>query len=158
MNPFKAGDRVVRKDGNNFGHAKKCMEVTVSRIEKSMVWFLETGTWLNYTALRFARASGGMKLSDLKDGMIVTYRNGDKRIVEDGKLLEKGSVTSSLTSFGANLLHTNYKSMDIVRVEVPSYTWEREIESYKQKEIEDIRVQMEKLAARLKQVEKKELL
>lgn len=57
--------------------------------------------------------------SDLKDGDIVTYRNGDKRIIAGKKLINsKGVVMHKLNYFTENLKNSEGTiELDIVKVE-----------------------------------------
>lgn len=65
-----------------------------------------------------------MKKSDLKTGMWVEYRYGDKRMValntsEGDVLVGTEHGCSCLRDFGEDLLHKRMKDMDIVAVHQP---------------------------------------
>ena len=64
--------------------------------------------------------------SDLQDGMRVTYRNGDSRIVleeyfihlaEKTKIRTLYTASAALIDFNEDLTHPKYKGLDIMRVE-----------------------------------------
>lgn len=60
--------------------------------------------------------------SDLKDGDIVTYRSGEKRIKIDNRLFdEKGSTTNWLHSYNEDLTrgYKEHRETDIIKVERP---------------------------------------
>lgn len=65
--------------------------------------------------------------ADLKDGMVVTYRNEWERIVYKGELVWGAGKGSKLEYFKDNLLHINEEQMDIVKVMFGGeLLWERE--------------------------------
>lgn len=68
-----------------------------------------------------------MKKKDLKDGMIVVYRDGRKRILDDLSLMrEGGDKGTELTMFNGDLTHELNSDMDIVKVIQPEKVlWER---------------------------------
>lgn len=61
--------------------------------------------------------------SDLKDGDIVTYRNGEKRTVINNKLIdEEGEDANELNYYEKDLIQEDGTSnLDIIKVERPSY-------------------------------------
>lgn len=59
-----------------------------------------------------------MVKSDLKDGMVVEYRNGNRRLVLNGELLGM-SVHNSLIYYDEELKNCDFNYMDIVKV----YNW-----------------------------------
>lgn len=101
-----------------------------------------------------------MKLNDLEDGMVITYRNGDKRVVKGDNLYEGEFNTLSMfrQKFNEDLRYirgtiSGEDQLDIIEVEIPSILWKREEVSKEQQEMIAIREQMEELATRLKQLE-----
>jgi hypothetical protein len=79
--------------------------------------------------------------SDLKDGMVVTYRNEEKRILIGGEFYEKvdsnWNSTSSIGRYYKDLLRDGSRNLDIMKVEyMDKVLWEREEEETpEQKEI-----------------------
>lgn len=83
---FKVGDKVkviAKKHGHGFniGEIVKIEEISdrdykCSSLEKNELWWMEED---EFTKVKFIK-------SDLKDGDIVTYRNGLKKIVSGDKL------------------------------------------------------------------------
>lgn len=58
--------------------------------------------------------------SDLKDGDIVTYRNGEKRTIKGNRLVnEDGITTNILINYDDDLTQKNVKENSIVKVERP---------------------------------------
>lgn len=69
-----------------------------------------------------------MKKSDLKNGMVVTYRNGEKRSVLNGMLipLDNNGLFGMLDHYTDDLLNANgFKSLDIMKVASILVSWER---------------------------------
>lgn len=119
---FKVGDRVkviARKHGHYFdiGEVVKIKEVDskdyiCSSLERNSSWWLRDD---EVTKVKFTK-------SDLKDGDIVTYRDGQKRTVFCNKLInESGLSTQYLTSYNESLKKTELQKSqtDIVKVERP---------------------------------------
>lgn len=119
---FKVGDRVkvmARKHGHCFdiGEVIKIKEVnresyTCSSLERNNIWWLRDD---EVAEVKFTK-------SDLKDGDIVTYRDGQKRTVFYNKLInESGLSTQYLTSYNESLKKTELQKSqtDIVKVERP---------------------------------------
>ena len=149
MFKFKVGDKVKRKDGDFFSNGEKVL--TVSRILLAhdsasgfVVVFEETGTNLHEDALELAEIP--FTKSDLKDGMVVTCRNGQTRISFDGKLYNMINVSCSsslkyfnddltyLKYFNDDLIYPFYKDVDIIKVEyMGEVLWERKEEPKKVK-------------------------
>lgn len=97
-----------------------------------------------------------MKKSELKDGMIVVYRNGTTRIVRNDVLLDDHfRQANKLVSYDDSLLSKYMRCNDIVKVMQPeTVLFDRSaVSTYEQKEIEDIRKEMDKLSVRLKELE-----
>ena len=92
----------------------------------------------------------------MKPGMIVTYRDGRQREVYYNRTLglslrslkDKDHATILSSNYMEDLLHAEFPNMDIVEV-----TWKRVGKTPKELEIEAVRVEMEKLAKRLKDLE-----
>lgn len=119
---FKVGDRVkvmARKHGHCFdiGEVIKIKEVNregymCSSLERNNIWWLRDD---EVAEVKFTK-------SDLKDGDIVTYRDGQKRTVFCNKLInESGLSTQYLTSYNESLKKTELQKSqtDIVKVERP---------------------------------------
>lgn len=119
---FKVGDRVkvmARKHGHCFdiGEVIKIKEVyregyTCSSLERNNIWWLRDD---EVAEVKFTK-------SDLKDGDIVTYRDGQERTVFCNKLInESGLSTQYLTSYDESLKKTELQKSqtDIVKVERP---------------------------------------
>lgn len=69
-----------------------------------------------------------MKKSDLKNGMVVTYRNGEKRSVLNGMLIpiDNNGLFGMLDHYTDDLLNANgFKSLDIMKVASILVLWER---------------------------------
>lgn len=65
--------------------------------------------------------------ASLKDGMVVEYRNGWKRIVFEYKLLSDEGIGSELEYFNEDLTYSNERAMDIVKVMFGGeLLWQRE--------------------------------
>lgn len=118
---FKAGDEVkviARKYGHHFniGEIVKITQInksdyTCESFNKHDIWWLKDN---EVAEVKFTK-------SDLKDGDIVTYRNGNKRIVISGKLIdENGMGTKYLRSYDDQIKDKNgCRNLDIVKVERP---------------------------------------
>lgn len=119
---FKVGDRVkviARKHGHCFdiGKVVNIKEVNhegyvCSSLERNKIWWLRDD---EVAEVKFTK-------SDLKDGDIVTYRDGQKRTVFCNKLInESGLSTQYLTSYNESLKKTELQKSqtDIVKVERP---------------------------------------
>lgn len=152
---FKVGDKVRRKDGEFFSNEEKV--VTVSHVltppllkEGFIVVFEETGTNLHEDALELAKIP--FTKSDLKDGMVVTYRDKKARIVFDGKLYTTDVDSDSflcqtdLEDFSDSLSCIDYEMNDIMKVEyMGEVLWEREEETDEQKRIKELKDSIAKM-------------
>lgn len=119
---FKVGDKVrvvAKKHGHYFdiGEVVKIKEVnskdyTCSSLEKNNIWWLRDD---EVAEVKFTK-------SDLKDGDIVTYRNGDKRTVVAENLINScGYISKKLSQYTNELKDTIIgKSLDIIKVERPT--------------------------------------
>lgn len=118
---FKVGDKVkviAEKRGHEFdiGEIVKIEEISdrgykCSSLEKNELWWMGED---EFTKVKFIK-------SDLKDGDIVTYRNGGKRTVIAGNLINSnGFISKKLNQYTNELKDTiTEKSLDIVKVERP---------------------------------------
>lgn len=143
---FKVGDKVKRKDGDFFSNEEKV--VTVSHILLAhnlvggfVVVFAETGTNMHEDALELVETS--FTKADLKDGMVVTYRDGEERVVFAGNLFKKDfdflRVASPLKWYSEELATDSFRSLDIMKVTyMDEVLWEREEETAEQKRIKEL--------------------
>jgi hypothetical protein len=119
---FKVGDKVkviAKKHGHGFniGEIVKIEEISdrdykCSSLEKNELWWMGED---EFTKVKFIK-------SDLKDGDIVTYRNGDKRTVIAGNLINSnGFISKKLNQYTNELKDTVIgESLDIIKVERPT--------------------------------------
>ena len=116
---FKVGDKVkviAKKHGHGFniGEIVKIEEISdrdykCSSLEKNELWWMAED---EFTKVKFIK-------SDLKDGDIVTYRNGLKKIVSGDKLYGNDLFTS-LRYYPEDLKDVDgEEEHDIVKVERP---------------------------------------
>ena len=116
---FKVGDKVkviAKKHGHGFniGEIVKIEEISdrdykCSSLEKNELWWMAED---EFTKVKFIK-------SDLKDGDIVTYRNGLKKIVSGDKLYGNDLFTS-LRYYPEDLKDVDGEEKnDIVKVERP---------------------------------------
>lgn len=130
---FKIGDRVENK---RFGKGT-VREISDMFQPKVLVQFdkanleLHNGKnseklYKDYTCFWFFNNCSNLKLirekikkSDLKNGDIVTYRNGVKRFVSGDKLVENGYFCSYLKGYEDDLTKADSKELDIIKVERP---------------------------------------
>lgn len=116
---FKVGDKVkviAKKHGHwfNIGEIVKIEEISdrdykCSSLEKNELWWMAED---EFTKVKFIK-------SDLKDGDIVTYRNGLKKIVSGDKLYGNDLFTS-LRYYPEDLKDVDGEEKnDIVKVERP---------------------------------------
>ena len=118
---FKVGDKVrviAKKHGHGFniGEIVKIEEISdrdykCSSLEKNELWWMGED---EFTKVKFIKL-------DLKDGDIVTYRNGDKRTVIAGNLINSnGYISKKLNQYTNELKDTVIgESLDIIKVERP---------------------------------------
>lgn len=118
---FKVGDRVkviARKHGHCFdiGEVVKIEEVgradyRCSSLERYTIWWLGDD---EVAEVKFTK-------SDLKDGDIVTYRDGDKRtVVAENLINSKGYPSKKLNQYTNELKDKVIgESLDIIKVERP---------------------------------------
>lgn len=144
---FKEGDRVKKVNGRDFSNGE--FVVTVEGMEEDYggVWLKETQSWLDKDSLCLVQP---FTKSDLKDGMVVTYRdsyssNNLKRVVFKGSLyriLDDGMSMQHgvyLKYYSDTLEYDNDGDMDIMKVTyMGEILWEREEESEEDKKIKEI--------------------
>lgn len=118
---FKVGDKVkviAKKHGHGFniGEIVKIEEISdrdykCSSLEKNELWWMGED---EFTKVKFIK-------SDLKDGDIVTYRNGDKRtVVAENLINSNGYISKKLNQYTNELKDTVIvESLDIIKVERP---------------------------------------
>ena len=118
---FKVGDKVkviAKRHGHEFdiGEIVRIEEVSdidykCSSLKKNEFWWMGEDEFVEW---KFTK-------SDLKDGDIVTYRNGDKRTAVDGNLINScGYISKKLSQYTNELKDAVIgKSLDIVKVERP---------------------------------------
>lgn len=117
---FKVGDKVkviAEKHGHNFdiGEIVRIEEVgdrdyECSSLKKNELWWMEEDEFVEW---KFTK-------SDLKDGDIVTYRNGLKKIVSGDKLWENDDLFTPLRYYTEDLKDVDgEEEYDIVKVERP---------------------------------------
>lgn len=137
MIKFKVGDKVKKFDGKAFSNGG--FVTTVDKIDGFNVRLKELGTWIYEEGLvkTFTK-------SDLKDGMVVTYRNENERIVFKNTLYlpdEDDTLMSRITLayYNNDLMLPDYSSMDIMKVTyMDEVLWEREEETAEQKRIKEL--------------------
>lgn len=126
---FRVGDRVrLNKNKKEFKYGRGPVgyeEVgTIERIDKDeyVVKFPSYSYWYGKEEELELVISTFTK-SDLKEGDIVTYRNGRRRIVKEDYLInDKGEKQLSLQNYDNYLLDKdNDSKFDIVKVERPTY-------------------------------------
>lgn len=121
---FKVGDKVrVIKcsiDGERCKNLNKVSTITRIDDEWDFPYRLE-GICENFSEDELALVEKQFTKSDLKDGDIVTYRNGDKRTVVAENLINSVGYRSKKLSQYTNELKDTIigKSLDIVKVERP---------------------------------------
>ena len=118
---FKVGDKVkviAEKHGHEFdiGEIVKIEEISdrdykCSSLKKDELWWMGED---EFVKVKFTK-------SDLKDGDIVTYRNGDKRTVIAGNLINSnGYISKKLNQYTNELKDTVIgESLNIIKVERP---------------------------------------
>lgn len=118
---FKVGDR-VKFIKSIIGHADDVQVGKTYKIvyidDSSAPYQVENLEWFKENELELATKT--FTKSDLKDGDIVTYRNGDTRSVKGKYLYWKGSIANNLDNYTKELLDVDKKhNIDIVKVERP---------------------------------------
>lgn len=160
---FKVGDKVEKINGTPFSNGEyiatvDCIEynrVLGGRID---IYLKETGFYVPQEELCFVDP---FTKSDLKDGMVVTYRdsyssNNLKRVVFKGSLYrvsEDGMSMSHgvyLRYYSETLEYDNDPDMDIMKVEyMGEVLWEREEETAEQKRIKELEEGIAKMQGEL---------
>lgn len=136
-NEIKVGDTVERVEDTISPYCELVVGNTylVERISSP------TGAYLRLKGLDGSYCTGKFKVipsknkpftkSDLKDGMVVTYRKGWKRVIFKGILYDLTSAdlipSSDIEYYNDVLQHDKHNDMDIVKVEyMNEVLWERE--------------------------------
>lgn len=126
---FKIGDSVrLNKNKKEFRYGRGPVSYeevgTIERIDKDeyVVKFPSHSCW-NGKEEELVLATSTFTKSDLKDGDIVTYRDGTRRRVRNNKLLsEDGYSGNRLENYNNNLKNKDGgHNLDIVKVERPTY-------------------------------------
>lgn len=135
---YKVGDRVKIKDGlkkedRYYNHIAEAMKkyagkiMTIREINGNMYRMKEDngkyygGGW--YWSKDMIEGLAIFTKSDLKDGDIVTYRNGEKLINVQGMLINKEEgISGFISNYNEDLTRENkyYKDTDIIKVERPT--------------------------------------
>lgn len=122
---FKVGDKVkvIKCDtsGVNCKNLNKVSTITEIDERNGKYPYVLRGTEEYFGEMELELLERQFTKSDLKDGDIVTYRNGDKRTVVDGNLMNScGYILKKLSQYTNELKDTVIgKSLDIVKVERP---------------------------------------
>lgn len=122
---FKVGDKVkvIKCDtsGVNCKNLNKVSTITEIDERNGKYPYVLRGTAEYFGEMELELLERQFTKSDLKDGDIVTYRNGDKRTVVDGNLINScGYILKKLSQYTNELKDTVIgKSLDIVKVERP---------------------------------------
>ncbi|MBM68202.1 MAG: hypothetical protein CME43_01835 [Haliea sp.] len=135
MCKFKVGDKVKRKDGELFSNGEQVLTIKEvfydANYDEWSVRFKETGTYITESKLDLVFTK-----SDLKDGMVVTYRDRQKRVLFEDKFYNMSAISagSYLTFFNDDLTNQSNKDLDIIKVEyMGEVLWERKEEPKKVK-------------------------
>lgn len=120
---FKIGDRVkVIKCNVNGDYCKNINKIsTITEINESLISpYKLKGLYESFSEDELELVNQFTK-SDLKDGDIVTYKNGDKRTVIAGNLINSnGYISKELSQYTNDLKDTVIgKNLDIIKVERP---------------------------------------
>lgn len=126
---FKVGDKVkVRRDlivGEAYGYESfvrymenmKGKTVTIKEVCSDSYRIEETGFWWTYEMFE----NNYFIKSDLKDGDVVTYRNGRKRTINNDNLIDDdGDGVNNLRYYNKDLTSRINKNNDIIKVERPT--------------------------------------
>lgn len=125
---FRVGDRVrLNKNKKEFKYGRGPVSYeevgTIERIDKDeyVVKFPSHSCW-NGKEEELELATSTFTKSDLKDGDIVTYRDGTRRRVRNNKLLDEGGCSGNrLENYNNNLKDKDGEhDLDIVKVERPT--------------------------------------
>ena len=141
MTKFKIGDKVRLRDdlkvGEKYGNlyfssfmkTLKGKEQTINGITSQGNYELEESCFF-YSEEMLEKGVDDMNKKDLKDGMIVTLRRGDERVIIGECLFNEQGPTATLTYYNDDLtsMH-NVRSDDIMKIEYGGeIIWERETE------------------------------
>lgn len=127
MNKFKVGDKVIVKKGFKCGdkiihesmRKLEGQEVIITEINNGNIR-IDKSQWF-WTEDDFEIINKLFTKSYLKDGDVVTYRNGDKRTVKDNRFIDvNGSTVNALVNYNDDLTSKfKIKLNDIIKVERP---------------------------------------
>lgn len=95
--------------------------------------------------------------SELKDGMVVVYRDGDERYVfGDTLFLLHEGLGAQLYRFNEDLTHLEYETMDIVEVKYMGESlWKRSEQTEQQKQLAELKAAQEQLLLQAKEISDK---
>lgn len=118
---FKVGDK-VRFVEDTIHHSSTVKIGEIYEITGASNYYelyrIENGEYFKKEELELV--TNTFKKSDLKDGDIVTYRDGKKRTVKSKNLIDDGCVVNDLSNWNNNLKDIDgYSEFDIVKVERP---------------------------------------
>lgn len=122
---FKVGDKVkfIKKIHNHSSKVKLGQVYTIDHIDNigDGIPYLtkENKEWFKEDELELVKTAQFTK-SDLKDGDIVTYRNGEKRTLLDNRLFDSNiGITNWLSNYNEDLTreYEERKDTDIIKVE-----------------------------------------
>lgn len=101
--------------------------ITFTEEDNSDCPYFDDGDAVNWRRLKAYKEIQQFTKTSLKDGMVVEYRNGWKRIVFEYKLLSDEGVGSELGYFNEDLTYSDEWAMDIVKVMFGGeLLWQRE--------------------------------
>lgn len=96
-------------------------DYTLNQAKERVEFLNETFKGCNAHMVKI-REKEKMKKNELKSGMIVEYRDGEKRLVIDNDLIGDDGH-SSLSNFNDDLKHILYSDLDIIKVYKYKYTY-----------------------------------
>lgn len=137
---YKVGDRFVVV--GVAAYFERGQVITLSKDDESVCpWFDEGEKPCHWCALKAYKPKGFTK-SDLKDGMVVTLREGTKHFILNRCIYTQGISQNQICWYGIGknynlgLSHRTSSGQDIMKVEyMDKVLWEREEETPEQKEI-----------------------
>lgn len=137
---FKEGDKVKKINGTAFSNGE-FVAIVEGEDKYGKIWLKETQSWLDKDSLCLVQP---FTKSDIKDGMVVTYRDGDERLVLDGRLYYSNSDGSMLQhrtylcTFKSDLTAPSSSDMDIMKVTYrDEILWEREEETEEDRKLKE---------------------
>lgn len=135
---YQVGDKFVVVEDSSF--FREGQVITLFRDDESVCpWFDEEESPCHWFRLKAYKPKGFTK-SDLKDGMVVTYRNKMERVFMKGAFYgQEGYLyrrVSLIEKYCENLDREGNRNLDVMKVEyMDKVLWEREEETPEQKEI-----------------------